>query len=85
VHELKELMRKSNQHGMKTFDQALYDLYTAGEITYEDAIHAADSANELRLMIKLGDKAAVENMDSAVEGMTLVEDEDSDPGNMSFS
>lgn len=56
VHELKELMRKSNQHGMKTFDQALYDLYSAGEITYEDAIHSADSANELRLMIKLGDK-----------------------------
>jgi twitching motility protein PilU len=85
VHELKELMRKSNQHGMKTFDQALYELYTAGEITYEDAIHAADSANELRLMIKLGDKAAVENMDSAVEGMTLVEDEESTPGGMSFS
>jgi twitching motility protein PilU len=80
VHELKELMRKSNQHGMKTFDQALYDLYTAGEITYEDAIHSADSANELRLMIKLGDKAAIENMDSAVEGMTLMEDDEGGPG-----
>lgn len=77
IHELKELMRKSNQHGMKTFDQALYELYTAGEITYEDAIHSADSANELRLMIKLGDKAAMDNMDSAVEGMSLMEDDDS--------
>ena len=85
IHELKELMRKSNQHGMKTFDQALYDLYTAGEITYEDAIHSADSANELRLMIKLGDKAAAENMDSAVEGMTLLEDDEGGPGGMSFS
>ncbi len=85
IHELKELMRKSNQAGMKTFDQALYDLYTAGEITYEDAIHAADSANELRLMIKLGDKAAVENMESAVEGMTLQDEDDSGPGGMSFS
>lgn len=81
IHELKELMRKSTQHGMKTFDQALFELFTAGEITYEDAIHSADSANELRLMIKLGDKAVVENMDSSIEGMTLVED-DKDSGGM---
>jgi twitching motility protein PilU len=75
IHELKELMRKSTQHGMKTFDQALYELFTTGEITYEDAIHSADSANELRLMIKLGDKSVVDNMDSSIEGMTLVEEE----------
>jgi len=74
IHELKELMRKSNQQGMKTFDQALYVLYNAGEITYEDAIHAADSANELRLMIKLGDKDAVGKMDTAVDTMSLVDD-----------
>ncbi|MCK4743502.1 MAG: PilT/PilU family type 4a pilus ATPase [Sulfuriflexus sp.] len=80
IHELKELMRKSNQNGMKTFDQALYDLYTAGEITYEDAIHSADSANELRLMIKLGDEEAVDKMDNAIDGMTLVEDEDGPGG-----
>lgn len=55
VHQLKELMKKSNEHGMQTFDQALYELYTAGEITYEDALAHADSANDLRLMIKLGD------------------------------
>ena len=55
VHTLKEIMSKSRQHGMQTFDQALYDLYKAGKITYEDAINHADSANELRLMIKLGD------------------------------
>ena len=86
IHELKELMRKSGQHGMKTFDQALYELYTTGEITYEDAIHSADSANELRLMIKLGDEGAIEHMESAVEGMTLQEDDDeSGSGGMSFS
>lgn len=56
VHQLKELMKKSNEHGMQTFDQALYDLYKAGEITYEDALSHADSANDLRLMIKLDDK-----------------------------
>jgi twitching motility protein PilU len=80
IHELKELMRKSTQHGMKTFDQALYDLFKSGEITYEDAIHAADSANELRLMIKLGDEQAVENIENASESLTLVEDAEDDGG-----
>ena len=47
-------MAKSNELGMKTFDQALFDLYEADKITYEDALRAADSMNELRLKIKLG-------------------------------
>ena len=84
VHELKELMRKSTQHGMRTFDQALYELYTAGDITYEDALHAADSANELRLMIKLGDKEATDQLGSSLDGMTLVESEDNSSGGMQF-
>ncbi|MEQ1636463.1 MAG: PilT/PilU family type 4a pilus ATPase [Methylococcales bacterium] len=54
VHKLKELMKNSREHGMQTFDQALYDLYTAGKISYEDALNSADSQNEVRLMIKLG-------------------------------
>ncbi len=54
VHKLKELMKQSREHGMQTFDQALYDLYTAGKISYEDALKHADSRNEVRLMIKLG-------------------------------
>jgi twitching motility protein PilU len=54
VHELKPLMARSNEAGMQTFDQALYKLYVSGEITYEDALAHADSANDLRLMIKLG-------------------------------
>jgi len=53
VHGLKELMKKSNELGMQTFDQALFALYDGGEITYEDALLHADSPNDLRLMIKL--------------------------------
>lgn len=64
VHEIKEVMKKSANAGMKTFDQALFELYQAGEIDYEVALKHADSANDLRLMIKLegagepGDKPA---------------------------
>jgi twitching motility protein PilU len=55
IHKLKELMKRSTEQGMITFDQALYDAFQRGEITQEDALHHADSANEVRLMIKLGD------------------------------
>ena len=76
VHTLKELMAKSRQHGMQTFDQALYELYKGGKITYEDAINHADSANELRLMIKLGDsKGDADVMSSALDGVTVQEAE----------
>ena len=53
IAELKEAMEKGGTVGMQTFDQALFDLYQAGEVTYEDALAYADSANDLRLMIKL--------------------------------
>ncbi|HEY5718577.1 MAG TPA: PilT/PilU family type 4a pilus ATPase [Motiliproteus sp.] len=53
VHEIKELMKKSTNVGMQTFDQALFKLFEEGRITYEDALAHADSANDLRLMIKL--------------------------------
>jgi len=55
VHKIKELMKRSTEHGMITFDQALYDAFKRGEITEEDALRHADSQNEVRLMIKLGD------------------------------
>ncbi|MDA0820892.1 MAG: PilT/PilU family type 4a pilus ATPase [Proteobacteria bacterium] len=58
VHEIKTIMSKSNELGMKTFDQALFDLYEDDLITYEDALRNADSMNELRLRIKLEGKAA---------------------------
>jgi len=53
VFALKEIMSKSNEQGMQTFDQALYRLFKEGEISYDSAIASADSANDLRLMIKL--------------------------------
>ena len=53
VHEIKEVMSKSRELGMQTFDQALYDLYEGGAISYEDALRNADSLNDLRLRIKL--------------------------------
>jgi twitching motility protein PilU len=58
VKELKEIMKKSRELGMQTFDQSLFDLYEAGLITYEDALRHADSVNDLRLHIKLGSKNA---------------------------
>ena len=56
VHEIKEVMKRSRELGMQTFDQALFDLYEAGRITYEDALRNADSVNDLRLQIKLHSK-----------------------------
>ncbi|ANH72750.1 twitching motility family protein [Ralstonia insidiosa] len=56
VHELKEVMKKSREQGMISFDQALFDLYEEGKISYEDALRNADSLNDLRLQIKLHSK-----------------------------
>lgn len=56
VHEIKEIMKKSRELGMQTFDQALFDLHEADMISYEDALRNADSVNELRLAIKLRGK-----------------------------
>ncbi len=58
VHEIKEIMSKSRELGMQTFDQALFDLYEAGLISYEDALRNADSLNDLRLQIKLHSQEA---------------------------
>ncbi|MBB3119180.1 PilT/PilU family type 4a pilus ATPase [Pseudoduganella violacea] len=58
VHEIKELMKKSRELGMQTFDQSLFDLHEADKISYEDALRNADSVNDLRLTIKLEGKAA---------------------------
>ncbi len=56
VHEIKEVMKKSRELGMQTFDQALFDLFESGQISYEDALKNADSVNDLRLRIKLESK-----------------------------
>ncbi len=60
IHEIKEIMKKSRELGMQTFDQALFDLYEAGRISYEDALRFADSTNEVRLAIKLHGREAKE-------------------------
>ena len=75
VHKLKELMKRSREQGMVTFDQALYDLFTEGEIGYEDALKYADSANEVRLMIKLqGTEEQRRAVDRSIEAMALAGD-----------
>ncbi len=70
VHLIKALMTKSREQGMQTFDHALYELYSQGEITYEAALQHADSPNDLRLMIKLGADASPNPL-AAVEGLRL--------------
>ncbi len=76
VHEIKAIMAKSNELGMKTFDQALFDLYEADKITYEDALRNADSMNELRLRIKLEGKASKDK--DKMDGLDHLSLEDSE-------
>jgi len=85
IHKIKEVIKKSREEGMQTFDQALYDLYRAESITYEDAIRSADSPNDLRLMIKLGDEEATDAMGSTLEGVSYTDTRgDNDAHGMSF-
>ncbi len=73
VHEIKEIMKKSRELGMQTFDQALFDLYEAGAISYEDALRNADSMNELRLAIKLqGHEAKEKDIMSGLDHLNIV-------------
>ena len=77
VHEIKTIMSKSNELGMKTFDQALFDLYEADKISYDDALRSADSMNELRLRIKLEGKAAKgKDQKDDLDHINLHEEED---------
>lgn len=87
VMELKEVMEKSEQQGMKTFDSALFDLYKSGKISYEEALKNADSKNNLRLKIQLAEgKTRDEEEDLEDEdesgGLSLVGKDDDSP--MSF-
>ncbi|AVR95470.1 MULTISPECIES: PilT/PilU family type 4a pilus ATPase [Telluria group] len=73
VHEIKELMKKSRELGMQTFDQSLFDLYEADKISYEDALRNADSVNDLRLAIKLEGKAAkTRDLSAGTEHLGLI-------------
>jgi twitching motility protein PilU len=71
IHSMKELIKKSNELGMQTFDQALFHLYRDGYINMEDAIRNADSANELRLMIKLDKDSDPGMLGASLDGLSL--------------
>ncbi len=73
IHKLKELMKRSTEHGMITFDQHLYQLYEEGVISYENALAYADSANDVRLMIKLGASRAKDALVDGLDGITLMD------------
>jgi twitching motility protein PilU len=73
VAEIKEIMKKSRELGMQTFDQSLYDLYEGQMVTYEDALRNADSVNDLRLQIKLNSRRARNaDLSAGTEHLTIV-------------
>ena len=73
VHEIKEIMKRSRELGMQTFDQALFDLFEQDRISYEDALRNADSVNDLRLSIKLHSKnARAADLTKGIEHLGLV-------------
>jgi len=75
VAAIKDVMAKSNRLGMQTFDQALFQLYEDGAISYEEAMRNADSKNELRLRIKLQSKREVDDSAQHAESLALIEEE----------
>jgi twitching motility protein PilU len=76
VLSLKELMSKSTEQGMQTFDQALYKLYVDNEITYDAALASADSANDLRLMIKLSGDDHARSSPLSTRGLAIESSDD---------
>jgi twitching motility protein PilU len=73
VTELKEIMKKSRNLGMQTFDQALFDAYESSQITYEDALRNADSVNDLRLQIKLNSqRGRTQDLSAGTENFAIV-------------
>ena len=73
---IKEAMAQGTEIGMKTFDQALFELYEAGIISYEDALRNADSKNELRLRVKLESKREMKNPDEGAQSLEILEEEE---------
>jgi twitching motility protein PilU len=72
VSTIKEVMKKSRELGMQTFDQALFELYEAHKISYEDALRNADSVNDLRLNIKLNSKRSSRDLNRGTEHLDIV-------------
>ncbi len=74
VVKIRDVMARSNRLGMKTFDQALFELYESGFISYEDALRNADSKNELRLRVKLESRRQATKLED--EGLSIVDEEE---------
>ena len=72
--EIKEIMKKSREFGMQTFDQALFDLYNEGKISYEEALRNADSVNYLRLSIKLKSNTGGSTQADPLSSLNLMDD-----------
>jgi len=75
IHEIKGIMKESSHHGMVTFDQCLFRMFKSGMISYEDALRHADSANEVRLQVKLSEGGSAESLAKNLDGIGLVEQE----------
>jgi len=73
IGELKNIMKDSNHHGMITFDQCLFNMYKEGKITYDEALRHADSANEVRLAVKLSEGGDAETLSAGLKDVELLE------------
>jgi twitching motility protein PilU len=72
IHQLKNVMRDSSHHGMITFDKCMFRMYKEGKISYDDALRHADSANEVRLMIKMDEGGDVESLARGLAGVEVL-------------
>lgn len=81
VSEIKDVMKRSRELGMQTFDQAVYDLYRTGQISYEEALKNADSINEVRLMIKLGSETGELPDDEDIDDLAIQNEDENLVGN----
>ena len=72
IHQLKNVMRDSSHHGMITFDKCMFRMYKEGKISYDDALRHADSANEVRLMIKMDEGGYVESLARGLAGVEVL-------------
>jgi len=75
VEDMKEIMENSTHHGMVTFDQSLHDLYQEGLISYDEALKHADSANDLRLKIKLSEGGDAESLSGHLQDLHLLDND----------
>ena len=73
IAELKNIMKNSGHHGMITFDQCLFNMYREGQITYDDALRHADSANEVRLAVKLSEGGDADSLSANLQDVELLD------------